>query len=118
MSCDFSALANIDTTDPDQVAALMQQCTSVVFDPMLWVWAIVFTIVCAVVGGWIGTYKKAVVRDAILGATLGPIGWIISLCLPVRAQQCAQCGTRAPGVDRFCRRCGHTLQPGRVLQKP
>lgn len=118
MNCDFSALTNIDTTDPDQVAMLMQQCTAVVFDPMLWLWAVIFTMVGTLVGALIGKYKKAIVRDAILGATLGPIGWVISWYLPTRTQQCSKCGMQYMGADRYCRRCGQLLQASQLISKP
>ena len=111
MSCDLQALANIDPADPDQANAVLQQCMAVVEDPHLWFWAIVFTVVGAIVGFYIGKRKKAVTRDTILGAALGPIGWIISLCLPVpRARpSCPQCKQAVDAGDAHCRRCGARL---------
>ncbi|MDR3387075.1 MAG: hypothetical protein P4L92_08500 [Rudaea sp.] len=113
MSCDFTALANIDPSDPDQANALLQQCSGALTDPNLWLWAIVFTIVCAAVGALIGKYKNAVVRDTILGATLGPIGWIVSLCMPVVKPRpvCPACKRAVDAGDRHCRHCGTALAP-------
>jgi hypothetical protein len=80
-------------------------------DPKLWFWALVLTIVCGAVGALIGKYKKAVVRDTILGAALGPVGWIISLCLPVAKPkpQCKVCGKPVEATDVHCRHCGAKL---------
>jgi hypothetical protein len=119
MSCDFTALANIDPADPDQAEQLLQQCNAALTDPHLWLWAIVFTVVCAAVGALIGKYKNAVMRDAILGASLGPIGWIISLCMPVAKPKpvCPSCKLAIDAGDRHCRHCGAALPasptPGR-----
>lgn len=113
MSCDLSALANLDPTDPDQANQILQECTNAVTDPTLWFWTIAFTLVGAVVGAWIGKRKNAVARDAILGATLGPIGWIISLCLPVAKPKpaCPSCQREVDAADAHCRHCGAKLRP-------
>jgi H+/Cl- antiporter ClcA len=113
MSCDLNALSNIDTGDPEQLDALAQQCTSVLFSPQLWIWAIVLTVVGAVVGAWIGKRKNTMVRDAILGASLGPIGWIISLFLPAPKppRRCLSCGKVVGSGDAHCRFCGAKLKP-------
>ena len=111
MSCDFSALGSIDPNDPEQANALLQQCTATLTDPSIWWWAIAFTVVCAAVGALIGKYKNAVIRDAILGAALGPIGWIISLCTPVSKPkpQCRACKRPVDASDAHCRHCGAKL---------
>jgi hypothetical protein len=113
MGCDFSSLANIDPADPEQANALLQQCTAALTDPSLWLWVIVLTIVCAAVGALIGKYKNAIVRDAILGAALGPIGWIISLCLPPAKPKpvCPACKRLVDAGDAHCRHCGAALAP-------
>ncbi|MGH8042925.1 MAG: hypothetical protein ACREPN_12895 [Rudaea sp.] len=111
MACDLSALNNLDATDPEATQRLLDQCTAALTDPKLWLWAIIFTIVCAVVGAWIGKYKNAVVRDTILGAALGPIGWIISLLMPVQKPKptCPQCRKPVEAGDAHCRHCGARL---------
>jgi len=111
MACDFAALGNIDPNDPEQATALLQECVGVLSSPNLWLWAIVITLVCAAVGALIGRYKHAVLRDTILGAALGPIGWIISLCLPVRSapRKCAACQREVQPGDAHCRHCGAKL---------
>ena len=112
MSCDFSALSKVqDAGDPEQAAELLAECTSVLNDPSLWIWAIVFTIVCGVVGALIGRYKNAVARDVALGLLLGPIGWVISLILPARMPQpkCRACGKSVDVGDKHCRHCGASL---------
>ena len=94
MSCDFTALSNLDPTDPDATQRLLEQCTATLTDPTLWIWAIVFTVACAAVGALIGKYKNAIARDTLLGLALGPIGWAISLLLPARKPP-AKCGAWA-----------------------
>src|SRR5580765_7445122 len=120
MSCDLSALTSLDPTDPDQANQLLQECTAAATDPTLWFWTIAFTVIGAVVGAWIGKRKNAVVRDAILGAALGPIGWIISLCLPARSnpppkkskRNCPACRKEIDPGDAHCRHCGAKLSAG------
>lgn len=111
MACDFTALANLDATDPEQANALLQQCTATLTDPTLWIWGLVLTFLCALVGAWIGKYKNAVVRDAVLGAALGPIGWIVSLLLPKRtvSKNCPACAKPVEARDAHCRHCGAKL---------
>jgi len=111
MSCDFSALNNIDPMDPDQANRLLQECTATLLDPMLWFWAIVFTVVGGIVGALIGKRRNAVARDALLGAALGPIGWIISLYLPAPKPKpaCLACKRGVDPSDAHCRHCGAKL---------
>jgi len=113
VSCDLSALTSLDPTDPDQASQLLQECTAAATDPALWFWTIAFTLVGAVVGAWIGKRRNAVTRDAILGATLGPIGWIISLCLaaPKAIPTCPACKGEVGAGDAHCRHCGAKLRP-------
>jgi len=111
MACDFAALGSIDQNDPEQVSALLHECMGVAFSPQLWIWAIAITVIGALVGAWIGKRRNAVRRDAILGAALGPIGWIISWNLPARTapRTCTACkGVVQPG-DAHCRHCGAKL---------
>jgi hypothetical protein len=111
MSCDFTALANVDPEDPDQSMRLLQECTRTLTDPTLWFWAIVFTVVGALVGWFIGKRKNAVTRDVILGAALGPIGWLISLVLPSPRPppSCPACQRVVAAGDAHCRHCGAKL---------
>src|SRR5215471_8317240 len=114
MACDFSALSSIDPGDPEQATRLLDECTQALTSPQLWLWTIVFTIVGAVVGAWIGRRKNAVVRDALLGAALGPIGWVISLLMPADKPQplCPACRRVVAAGDRHCRHCGTKLGAG------
>jgi hypothetical protein len=111
MACDFSALDQIDTSDPAQLDSLMQECTSALLSPELWAWAIGITIVGAIVGAWIGRKRKSMVRDALLGAALGPIGWAISLRLANRPapKKCSGCGVLVGDSDAYCKSCGRKL---------
>jgi hypothetical protein len=121
MTCDLSALTKVQKSgDPEQAAELMAECTAVLADPTLWIWLIVFTIVCGVVGALIGMQKNAIARDTMLGLLLGPIGWVISLLLPARKPQpkCAACGKNVDEGDRHCRHCGAALvKAGQARQR-
>src|SRR5215471_12848561 len=101
MACDLTSLSSIDPGDPEQAARLLDECTQALTSPRLWFWTLVFTVVGAVVGAWIGKRKNAVVRDALLGAALGPIGWVISLLLPPSkpAPKCPACQRDASAGD-------------------
>jgi hypothetical protein len=68
-------------------------------------------VVGAIVGGLIGRRKNTVVRDALLGGALGPIGWIISLVLPAPRPKpvCAACKHPVDAGDVHCRHCGAKL---------
>jgi len=111
MACDFTALANVDSEDPEQLLQLLDQCTRAATDPRLWLWALVLTVVCGAVGAWIGKRRNSVMRDAILGATLGPIGWIISWFLQVAKPKplCQACKGEVGAGDAHCRHCGARL---------
>jgi hypothetical protein len=113
MACDFSALNQIDTSDPEQANALLQECTAALLSPDLWAWAIGLTLVGAIVGALIGRKKNTIVRDMLLGAALGPIGWIISVKSPAPTPQkkCPSCGVIVAASDAFCRTCGTALTP-------
>ena len=108
MACDYGALWNVGSAPPDEAFDVLQACTS---DPHLWIWSIVGTLVCAGVGALIGKYKNAVLRDAVLGAALGPIGWLISLFLPRQKTwpKCPACQHTVPPDDAHCRYCGAKL---------
>lgn len=112
MDCNLATLATADTADVEQMMLLMDQCTKALTDPKLWIWALVLTIVGGAVGALIGKRKNAVGRDVILGAALGPIGWIISLCLPVARPKpvCRVCGKPVETGDAHCRHCGAKLK--------
>ena len=108
MNCDLSALLHLDSLDPDQALETIGACAA---DPQLWLWGLIGTLVCAGVGALIGKYKQAVVRDTVLGAALGPIGWVVSLCLPKGkpTPRCPQCRREITAQDAHCRHCGAKL---------
>ena len=57
--------------------ALLQACVDTLLDPALWEWALVLTLICAVIGALIGCVKGRWLAGFIWGAALGPIGWIV-----------------------------------------
>jgi hypothetical protein len=111
MACDFSAMDLIDMSDPEQANALLQECTRTLLSPELWYWAIGITVVGAIVGAWIGWKRNTVWRDALLGAALGPIGWIMSakMAPPKPPKKCTSCRTVVAATDAFCKSCGKKL---------
>ena len=106
LECTFQALANIDTTDPDAVQALMQQCISTLLDPQLWAWVLGLTLVCALVGAMIGWAKGRWLAGLIWGAALGPIGWIIIAVSKREPRLCPECGRKNPADAKVCHGCG------------
>ena len=111
MACDLATLSSIDTQDVAQLMQVVDECTRELADPKLWFWALLITLVCGAIGAAIGRYKNAVVRDAILGAALGPIGWVISVLLPATRPkpQCPVCRREVAVGDAHCRHCGAKL---------
>lgn len=111
MACDLETLSTVDTQDVAQLMQVVDECTRALSDPKLWLWGLVASVACGAVGAWIGTYKKAVARDAMLGAALGPIGWVISLCLakPTPKPRCPSCRREVDAGDAHCRHCGTRL---------
>jgi len=106
LECTFQALANIDTTDPDAVQALMQQCISMLLDPQLWAWVLGLTLVCALVGAMIGWAKGRWLAGLIWGAALGPIGWFVIALSKSSLGECPECGRRNRTDAKVCRYCG------------
>ena len=78
------------------------------FSPTLWFWALVVTVVGAAGGALVGKYKNAVFRDTIVGAALGPVGWIVSAFLPKEKprRRCAACGKSIDADATACPHCG------------
>lgn len=56
------------------------------------------------IGAVIGAQKKAAIKGAILGAGLGPIGWLIAFFAEGRPQ-CPYCGTRVDAKFPLCPGC-------------
>ncbi len=68
-------LEGIDLNDPNASLLLFQRIMGLVdWWALLW-WSLAFT----VIGGLIGWYKGEFWKGVGLGATLGPIGWVVSL---------------------------------------
>ena len=110
MSCDWLALLHVESaSDPAEAIDTLTVCAS---DPQLWIWGILGTVVCAAVGALIGKYKNAVLRDTVLGAAFGPIGWIVSALMPKHkpAPKCPACGGAVAEKDAHCRHCGAPLR--------
>jgi ribosomal protein L40E len=108
--CTLGTIANLDANDPDAVQALLQACTGMLLDPLLWIWVIAITLVCAAVGALIGQTKGRWLSGMLWGAALGPLGWLVVLLSRSGFPECPDCGYRnAPSV-KACRQCGVNLR--------
>lgn len=110
LECSMDALSTIDTSDPEALQALLQTCNNVLLDPMLWVWAIGLTVVCAAVGAHIGRAKGRWVSGMIWGLALGPIGWLIVALSGASPPKCPACGLANASDAKFCGHCGVNLR--------
>lgn len=110
LACTFDALANLDQSDPDAVQALMQACTDSLLDPLLWKWAIVITVGCALVGALVGFAKGRWLAGLLWGAALGPIGWLIVALSKSGHPECPECGRSNVPSAKACRHCGVNLR--------
>jgi hypothetical protein len=106
LECSLAALADIDQTDPDAVQALLRQCISTLLDPALWEWALLLTVICALIGAVIGWAKGRWLAGFIWGAALGPIGWIVVALSKSGLRECPECGRRNQPDAKVCRYCG------------
>jgi hypothetical protein len=50
-----------------------------------------------------------------LGLMLGPLGWIITLCLPHAGLKCPECMGVVPAAARRCRHCGSELVRSKII---
>src|SRR3954470_8614151 len=106
LECTLAELAKVDQTDPDAVQALLHQCTSALLDPSLWAWALLLTLICALIGGLIGWSKGRFVAGLVWGAALGPIGWLVIIFSRAGQRECPECGRRNLPDAKVCRFCG------------
>jgi len=83
-----------------------------------WV-ALVFVVagVGGAVGGVIGASRNNQIIGVVLGALLGPIGWILVLFMDERAK-CPECQVPLAAGALRCRRCGFELKSSRVVSVP
>ena len=110
LECTFNALKNLDQTDPEAVQALLQNCTTTLLDPTLWLWAIGITIGCALVGAIIGLAKGRWLAGLVWGAALGPIGWLVIALSQSILPECPECGHRNAMSAKACHHCGVNLR--------
>lgn len=106
LSCTLSALSHVDSTDPVAVQALLEDCVDTLLDPALWEWAILLTLVCAVVGALIGWSKGRWIAGFVWGAALGPIGWVVIALSKSNRRECPECGRRNAPDAKVCHYCG------------
>jgi ribosomal protein L40E len=113
LECTLAQLAKVDQTDPDAVQALLHQCVSALLDPGLWAWALLLTLICALIGALIGWVKGRWVAGLVWGAALGPIGWLVVIFSKAGQRECPECGRRNLPDAKVCRFCGIDFRKGR-----
>jgi hypothetical protein len=106
LECTLSSLTQVDQSDPEAVAALLHQCVDTLLDPVLWEWALLLTLICALVGAAIGVAKGRWLAGFVWGAALGPIGWVVIALSKSNLHECPQCGRRNQPDAKVCRYCG------------
>jgi hypothetical protein len=106
LECTFSALADVDQTDPEAIQALLQQCTSALLDPTMWEWALGLTLACALIGALIGWAKGRWLAGMLWGAALGPIGWLVIILSKSGYRECPECSRRNRPEAKVCHYCG------------
>ena len=98
-------LEGIDLADPDAAWQLFWRLMGLVdWWGLLWL-----TLACAAVGGLIGHYRGAVWKGLLLGAALGPVGWIVAWMAVRPPRACAACGAANPADALRCGRCAAAL---------
>jgi ribosomal protein L40E len=110
LECTLASLTAVDQSDPDAVQDLLDTCTRMLLDPVLWKWAIGITVGCALVGAIIGLAKGRWLAGLVWGAALGPIGWVIVAFSKGNHVECSECGFANVPSAKACRRCGVNLQ--------
>lgn len=99
-------LEGIDPSDPAASRLLFGRLMGLV-DWWMLLW---LTLGCAAIGGLIGWRKGAFWKGAILGITLGPIGWVISLIAKSELCDCPSCSRGNVSDAKNCRYCGIDLR--------
>ena len=106
LECSLTSLSNVDQTDPVAIQDLMRVCIDTLLDPVLWEWALLLTLICALVGGAIGWAKGRWLAGLIWGAALGPIGWVVIALSKSTLRECPECGRRNQPAAKVCHYCG------------
>ena len=66
---------------------------------LLWLYA------CCVIGLFIGSARGRELSGWAWGLTLGPVGWIITLCSSDKRVHCAKCRALCQPEERVCPKC-------------
>ena len=62
-----------------------------------------------IVGYLIGKSKDRIGESVLVSVLLGPIGWIIALCLSPKGRKCPQCAEIVKQDALVCRYCGFSF---------
>jgi hypothetical protein len=57
----------------------------------------------------IGVAKRRVAYAVVLGAVLGPLGWVIAALSAGRCRACPACAAQIPLNAKFCPKCGVSI---------
>lgn len=69
-------------------------------------------VVGGIVGAAIGWSKNAVLSSAVIGAALGPIGWIVAVVSGGNLKKCSQCAESVKPEAIICKHCGSRFADG------
>ncbi len=73
--------------------------------------------VSAVIGYFIGNIRGDGAAGAIWGLLLGPVGWVLALCLKDARPKCPLCQGVLPSVKvARCKHCGGELRPSQAAR--
>jgi hypothetical protein len=61
-------------------------------------------------GAWIAWRRNRWVLAPLLGATLGPIGWVPAARLRSKLHECPACSRTIPAGAAVCRHCGTAVR--------
>lgn len=65
-------------------------------------------------GAWIAWRRNRWVVAPLLGAALGPLGWLPAARLRSKLRECPACSRTIPAGAAVCRHCGTSIQRHRM----
>jgi hypothetical protein len=77
-----------------------------------WILIGLIAVLGGIVGLFLGENRRGLpLVGLLLGALLGPVGWLLVLVLPDHRRPCPVCGEKLLSDEPVCPECGHELPP-------